>query len=388
MCGLGACPVIFSIEKERVMGKTILYLNDAAEIGGGERNLMAWIGGLKDSPWRPIVTCPREGSFSKALQKSNIQVEWVKLPDWRKSKDWGTGVKAWFKINQLVQREQVVLIHANSPPWLPIGCLVSKWNRIPCAVSVQSRLEPRRVKQFLLHHANVIFTVADCLRVFIEDSGVEKGKTKTIYSTVDTEWFLPYHVHKSIRDQFGISEEDFVIGCIANIAHYKGHDILLQAFAKIVEDIPMAHCLLVGKDDSEFATSIKALARKLGLNEKIHFAGFQNDTRPFYQAIDVMVLPSRVEGAPVALLEAMAMEKPLIASSVDGTPEIVQDGVTGILVPPEASEKVVEAILELFRNPKKSKAMGKAGRSWVNRFNSSVSQETLIGGYREVLPNE
>lgn len=367
------------------MKSPILYVNDASEVGGGERNLMLWMQALEQSPWRPIVTCPREGTFSEVLRQANIPVEWVSFPDMRKIKDCARGIRAWWKLNQVVRREGVVMIHANSPPWFPIGYWVAKWNRIPSVVSVQSRLEDRRVRQYLLPQADLLLTVSDSLRALVEKAGVSVGKTKTIYSSVDTNRFTPREDGSLVRGQLGISSQDLVLGCVANVAYYKGHDLLLRAFSKIVEKVPHAHCLIVGRDDSEFAGTMKGLARDLGLSERVHFVGFHDDARPYFEAIDVVVLPSRVEGAPVALLEAMAMEKPLIASAVDGTPEIVKDGVTGILIPMGNWEKLVQAVLALLSDPERRQEMGKAGRQWVTRFSSHIAHETLLDGYRRLL---
>lgn len=368
------------------MSFPILYVNDAVEVGGGERNLICWIQGLKNSPWEPIVTCPREGTFSEVIRDAGIPIEWISLPDMRKLKDVPRGVLAWWQLNEVVRKNKVRIIHANSPPWFPIGHFVAKWNGIASAVSVQSRLEDRRVRQFFLTHADLLFTVSDSLRVLVENAGVPKGKTKTIYSSVDMTWFNPRGNGLDIRTKFGIGSADFVVGCVANIAYYKGHDILIQAFAKILDKIPNVHCLFVGRDDSDFAQRMKALVHGLGLTRYVHFVGFHSDARPYFEAIDLIVLPSRVEGAPVALLEAMSMERALIASSVDGTPEIVKDGETGVLIPPENHEKVVEAVIALYDSPERREKMGKSGRKWVAKFSSQTAHKTLLNGYSKFLP--
>lgn len=367
------------------MVRPILYLNDSVAIGGGERNLLAMLEVLDKSRWRPIVTSPRDGPFPSLLRAMGVQVEWVKLPDWRKLKEIFRGTAAWLRLNQIVRREGVAIIHANSPPWFPLGCIVAKQHRIPSVVSVQGRLPPRRVRQFLLHRADLVFTVSDSLRILVEEAGVPVGRTRTIYSTVDLERFVPYPAAGEIRKMFGISDGDLVIGCVANVAHYKGHDILIQAFGKLSQIISTAHLLLVGTYDSEYGAAMQKLIGDLGLTNRVHFAGFQDDVRPYFGAIDVMVLPSRLEGAPVAVLEAMAMAKPLVASAVDGTPEIVQDGITGILVPPEDPDAVVAAISDLIKDPKRIQTMGDAGRRRAELFNVRRAAKILVEGYESLL---
>lgn len=367
------------------MVRPILYLNDAVAIGGGERNLLALLEVLDKSKWRPIVTCPRDGAFPSVLRGMGVQVEWVKLPDCRKLKEVFRGIFAWLCLNRIVRREQVAIIHANSPPWFPLGCIVAKQHRIPSVVSIQGRFPPRRIRQYLLHRADLVFAVADSLRLLVEAAGVPVGRTKTIYSTVDTERFVPCSDTEGVRKQFGIADGDLVIGCVANVAHYKGHDILIQAFAKLSQMISTAHLLLVGTYSSEYGAAMTRMAQDLGLARRVHFVGFQNDVRPYFGAIDMMVLPSRQEGAPVAILEAMAMAKPLIASAVDGTPEIVQDGITGILVPPEDPEAVVVAVADLIKDPKRLQVMGEAGRRRAELFSVRRAGKILVEGYESLL---
>lgn len=367
------------------MIRPILYLNNAEAVGGGERNLLAWLQTLDKTKWKPIVTCPRDGVFPSELKAMGIQMEWVKLPDCRKLKDIFRGALAWLQLDQIVRRERVVMIHANSPPWFPVGYLVAKKHRIPAVVSIQGRLAPRRVRQFLLHRADLLFTVADSLRLFVEGAGVPAGRTRTIYSTVDTDRYVPCPDTSDIRKRFGIASDDPLIGCVANVAHYKGHDILIRAFAKLSQIIPTAHLLLVGRDNSEYGTAMKELVQELGLENRTHFTGFQPDVRPFFGAIDIVVLPSREEGAPVALLEAMAMAKPLIASAVDGTPEIVEDRVTGILVPPEDPDAVVAAVTSIITNPNTLRSMGEAGRRRANMYSVRRAGEILLQGYENLF---
>jgi len=367
------------------MVRSILYLNDAVAIGGGERNLLALLEGLDKSKWKPIVTCPHDGPFPFLLKTMGVQVEWVKLPDTRKPREVFRAAVAGLRLTRIVRREDVAIIHANSPSWFPLGYLIAKLHRIPSVVSVQGRLTPRRVRQFRLHRANLVFTVADSLRLLIEKAGVSVGRTRTIYSTVDTDRYVPFPDGGDVRRRFGIGADDPVIGCVANVAHYKGHDILIQAFAKLGQMISGAHLLLVGTHDSEYGIAMQKMVQDLGLTSRVHFAGFQHDVRPYFGAIDIMVLPSRLEGAPVAILEAMAMAKPLVASRVDGTPELVQDGITGILVPPENPDAVVTAVADLIKDPRRLQTMGEAGRHRAELFSVRRARTILIEGYESLL---
>ena len=128
---------------------------------------------------------------------------------------------------------------------------------------------------------------------------------------------------------------------------------------------PLVRCLIVGRDDSAYGTEIKNLAGRLHLAERTHFAGFQADVRPYLAAMNLLVLPSRAEALGLALLEAMAMEKPVIASRVGGIPEVVEHGVTGLLVDPNDPDALAAALISLIEDPGRRDLMGEAGRQRV-----------------------
>lgn len=363
----------------------ILYLNDAVAIGGGERNLLALLDVLDRSTWRPIVTCPCDGPFPSVLRAMGVQVERVKLPDCRKLKELFRGIVAWIRLNQIVRREQVAIIHANSPPWFPLGCLIARRSKIPSVVSVQGPLEARRVRQFLLHQADLVVPISKHLEALVIGGGVLPERIKLIYSGVDTERFSYGGDIIESKKCLGISANDLVIGCVANLASYKGQDVLVKAFATVLKTIPNAYCLLVGRDDEAYGIEVKSLANRLGLSSRIRFSGFQDNVQPYLEAMDLFVLASRSEGLGIVLLEAMALGKPIVATRVGGIPEIVEDGLTGVLVPPEDPESLAVAIIDVVRNPTKLQAMGRAGKLRAGSFSISETGKTQVKIYKNLL---
>jgi glycosyltransferase involved in cell wall biosynthesis len=125
------------------------------------------------------------------------------------------------------------------------------------------------------------------------------------------------------------------------------------------------HTVVVG--DGPERAQLEALAGQLGLADRVHLAGHQQDVRPWLAALDVLVLSSDWEGMPNALLEAMAAGLPIVATAVGGVPEVVVDGATGLLVPPGDPSALAEAITRLLRDPDLRRTMGQAGRARVER---------------------
>jgi glycosyltransferase involved in cell wall biosynthesis len=128
----------------------------------------------------------------------------------------------------------------------------------------------------------------------------------------------------------------------------------------VLRQVPDAVFTVVGRGDPE---PYRRQARELGVETSIRFAGPSSDLDPFLAAADLFVLPSRWEGCPNAVLEAMAAGVPVVATGVGGTPELVVDGVTGLLCPPDSPQELAVRTVDLLRDPARARAMGDAGRS-------------------------
>jgi glycosyltransferase involved in cell wall biosynthesis/peptidoglycan/xylan/chitin deacetylase (PgdA/CDA1 family) len=159
--------------------------------------------------------------------------------------------------------------------------------------------------------------------------------------------------------------------CVARQEPAKGVDVLLRAFPAVAAALPGAELTLVG-EGSDLEPN-RALAEELGVAPRVHFAGRVPDAASLMAAADVMVLPSRREGLPVAVLEALALERPLVATAVGGTPTVVVDGETGWLAPPEDPARLAEIIVAAASNPTEAGRRGAAGRAVVEeRFGAEA----------------
>ena len=363
------------------MARTILFLNDSVEIGGGEINLFAFLTCLNRSLWRPIVTCPGDGPFANKLRESNVIVKAVKFPDWRKLKDVPCRVKALMQLYRIVKEENVCLIHSNSPPWFPLGYWISRLYQIPTVVSVQGPLKPERVRQFYLPGASLVIAISETLKELLIAAGVSADHIRVVHNCVDTEYFSPNQQVENVRKLLGIHENDFVIGCVANLSPYKGQDVLVEAFSLVAKIQPDAHCVLVGRNDEPFGLKVRDAVNRLGLSRRVHFVSYVDDIRPFLAGMDLFVLASRSEGFGIVLLEAMAMAKPVVATRVGGIPEAVHDQVTGLLVPPQDARALAANILKLAEDPHRRKKMGEEGFVRAKMFNIQNACKARLKAY-------
>jgi glycosyltransferase involved in cell wall biosynthesis len=164
---------------------------------------------------------------------------------------------------------------------------------------------------------------------------------------------------------------------VGNLYPVKGHAHLLRAMPAVVAGRPDAHLVVLGR--GALHDPLLAEAATLGLSDRVHLLGHREDVARWVAAIDVFVLPSLSEGLPLSLLEAMAAGRPVVVTAVGGVPEVVQDAVTGFVVPPASPGALASRILALLRDTALSAVMGAAGQT---RVRERFSVERMAGDYR------
>ncbi len=180
---------------------------------------------------------------------------------------------------------------------------------------------------------------------------------------VDAERFSPGP--KDVRDRLGLPREAYVVGFVGRLTCDKGLPELMEAFETVLKAEPETHLLLVGWFDAAEDALSAQLRSRIEKHPRVHCTGFVADTAPYYRAMDVMVLPTRREGFPNAVLEAAASGIPVVTTVATGSRDSVVPEVTGLLIPPGYPEAISEAVLKLLRDPERRRLMGKAARAWV-----------------------
>lgn len=186
-----------------------------------------------------------------------------------------------------------------------------------------------------------------------------------------------------IRLLLNVSEGARLIGVVGRLTAVKGHQHFLAALAELKQRASDIHGVIVG--DGPLRASLQAHAQKLGLADCVHFVGHRDDTYDFMRALDVFVLPSLHEGIPMVLLEAMALARPIVASRVGGIPEVIQDGVHGLLVPVGDEQALADACLQhLTDRELATRCCGAAQRRVEQQFSSAAMADQMCRLYAEV----
>ena len=193
-------------------------------------------------------------------------------------------------------------------------------------------------------------------------------ETPIIYNGISVNCFqLKKNIRSFYRKKENLKESDIIFIHVANFSPQKNHRLLIKAFGQAVKQSPNLKLLHVG--DGELRNEMEKFVKEKKLEQSIYFLGLRQDIPELLAACDVFILSSDWEGTPMTILEAMAARKPIIATAVGGVPELVENGVTGLLVPPKNTQALAEAILQLVGNSTLREEMGREGqRKALERF--------------------
>ncbi|MFT3761959.1 MAG: glycosyltransferase [Pseudoxanthomonas sp.] len=226
----------------------------------------------------------------------------------------------------------------------------------------------RLASRFLNHrYACVVAPANPILDGLVESEGLSRDRMLCIPNGVDTELFSPPSAKERsrARQRLGIADETVAIGCLASLTPVKRHVDLLEAFAMVRAKAPDTQLLLIG--EGPLREAIVAQAQGLGLGESIRLLGAVSDVRSAAAALDISVLSSSTEGMSNAILESMSCGLPVVATAVGGNPDLVEDGVNGLLAPAHAPEALAQCLLRLVESGELRLRFGQAGRHQIER---------------------
>ncbi len=227
--------------------------------------------------------------------------------------------------------------------------------------------DKKRMLRFLSLFCNHVTTVGEDVTEFLRNEvGIPSRKLVTIPNGISLPAFAGDY--PQCRDALGIGKDETVIGIVARLEPVKGHDILFQAFCKVLTGYPRCRLLVVG--DGSRREALEVETRRLGIAGNVTFLGARRDIAQILSHLDLQVLSSREEGLPVSILEGMAAGLPLVATAVGSIPEVIVSGENGLLVQPENVEELAEALTRLVREPELRARYGAAAHNTItSRFN-------------------
>jgi glycosyltransferase involved in cell wall biosynthesis len=232
---------------------------------------------------------------------------------------------------------------------------------------------------FIVRHADRVIAVSKEIRRKARLAGIAQEKILLIENGVDLERFTTNTSPEAIKESLGIKKEALVVGTIGALTKEKGHQYLLRAALKVIRIYPKAIFLLVG--DGAERPGLEKTASYLGIKESVIFAGMRKDVPEILSILNVFVLPSLNEGLPMALLEAQAAQIPVVATRVGAIPDVLQNGVTGMLILSKDPQAIAEAIIMILSDKQLASGIAQKG---FERVRDTFSAERMGGKYLSI----
>lgn len=327
-----------------------------AIVGGMERHVQMLIEGLLLQQFRVSALCPFESRFTTALRAAGCPVHIAMLEE---ALQWRSLLTA----TELIRRQQVDVVHSHLFNATFLTSLAGSLMGVPAAITIHGmNLSPEEAALARLTGAHLI-TVCTAANTMGLAMGLPEEQVSLIPNGVDTQYFRPEVDGTAFRQRLKLPDGAPLVGMVARLSREKGPDQFVRAAAQMAVARRDVHFVLVG--EGPMRPELTREVNTLGLAKRFHLLGLATDTRGIYPALDVVCLPSRMEGQPLTLLEAMAAARPVVATSVGGIPELVQMGETGWLVAQGDTKSLGEQVLWLLENPERAREMGQAGRQRV-----------------------
>lgn len=362
----------------------IAFVIENIFFGGGERAFVQIINGLDKEKYEIYVAClPRSSGTASELFVEEIKDAAQIMPFDLRNR---FNLVNIYQLAKIIKGKNIEIVHSQGGRADFFARTAARLVKVPAVISTVAmpvegfdigllkkaiyimldRFSERFVDRFIV--------VSEALRErLIERHKIPSKKIVKIYNGVEIEpdagCRLP-DTRKKIMQEFMIPEDVMLVGTIGRLVWQKGLPYFIQAIKEIDARCKMqdVRYLIVG--EGELKESLKFKVKSLKLEERVIFTGFRQDIKEILEALDVLVLSSIREGQPIILLEAMAMETPIVATDIEGVNETIVNGITGILVPPRDSRVLAEAIIHLLKDRKKAQEMGQAGRRVVEeKFN-------------------
>ena len=331
-----------------------------------------------------------EGPLARELRRLRVPVTVI---DERRN----DAIRIWISLVRLLRKHPVEIVHTHRYKDTVLGAVAARLAGVPCVVrTVHGRSEPMTGwawAKFRAYEAldgltlrclaDRIIAVSRRMAEGLEESGYRPGTVVHIHNGVDLDKVRPARGRDDVRRELGIDPVTPLIGTVGRLSPVKGHGRFLQAARLILQKEPRARFLIVG--DGPLRSELLGSARRLQIDRACAFLGARTDVYDLLAAMDVFVLPSLDEGIPMALLEAMALGRAVVAAAVGGVPEIVTHRVTGLLVESGDARALAEACLELALDRRWAATLGaRARRTVEEEFSHDKNGLAVVNLYRAI----
>ncbi len=351
---------------------TVLQIITPRRYSGAERAMTYLSESLAKRGHRVVVACKHNELLLRELDERGVENHVLPIRG-------KLNIAAPFVISNFARRIGADIIHTHLSTASLWGSLGAKLAGVPCVGDVQWLNH----KHWYLF-ADRLTACSHGVRKHLIGQGLDGERIEVVYNGLDPAQFSGLSDGQAVREELGLRPEQPVIGTIAHFSPRKGHGYLLAAMTQLVKRFDDLCCLLIGEGKDE--QHLRRAVGELGLEKHVRFLGYRHDAVELIKAMDVMVLPSLVEGLGIVLIEAGFLGKPAVASDIDGIDEVIVNGETGMLVPPADATALAVGIETLLEDAEWGRELGRQARLRMQRmFSLEAMTDRAEAVYHEVI---
>lgn len=362
----------------------ILHINTERTWRGGEQQTLNLLVGLKERRIASDLVCQTGSPLQEKAVAAGVNVFPIGMHG-------EIDLAAGWQIRKLINKFNYHIIHSHTSHAHSLAFLASIGTGV-------TRLVTRRVDFSIFRHsflklsgikyrfmADYYIAISHKIKAVLVNDGIAEQRIFVVQSGIDPHRFMSAGGDQ-LLSEFNINENQKVVINVAHLAGHKGQIYLVRAIPHVLAKLPQTRFFIVGQ--GELRDELKQAASDLGIERALVFTGFRDDVAAFYQIADLYVMSSVQEGLGTAVLDALALAKPVVATNTGGLPEIIHDGKTGRLVAPADPAALAEGIVDMLTRVEAAKSMGREGQSMVQKsFSVDAMVEKNIEVYKQVLAN-
>ena len=375
----------------------ILHIHTLPIVSGSGINTFLSMQGMDKTLYEVDLACAPGGRLISLVEENHMEVRTFKnmVQPLRPFKD----TLALIDLTAFLRKNPYHIVHTHNSKAGFLGRLAARLAGVPVIVHTVHGFafhdqEPlwrqmlfRNLERLASRWSDrMIFISQPLIDWALKDHIVGEDKITKIYSGIQLDKFHPVKSEEKdqIRSKWSLQKEEAVVGIVSKLWEGKGHTVLIEAFKLLKEKIKDAKLVIVG--EGYLYDELFRRVGNNGLRDSVLFTGFQMDVSEIIATFDVAVLPSFFEGMGRVILEAMAMEKPIVASRVGGIPDLIDQGINGLLVRPGDARELADALERVLSDNGLAKRLGREGRKRIkDQFSADVMVRSIEELYRELL---
>lgn len=369
----------------------VIHVNTARSWRGGEQQVLYLAEGLAAQGIPQKLVCPPGSPLATRARSAGIDVVerrlggYVDFPSSR-------------AIAKLARAFEADLLHLHTAQAHAIGTRAARWagrggqrpktviaRRVAYSIFRHSFFRLNRLKY--TRGVDRILCITEAVRNVLIEDGLPTEQLVVVPSGIDPARFeaIP-DTSAALQAELGVPDGAWVLGSVGALTPEKGHRHLLDAVGPVAEAVPHLHLVIAGTGDERAA--LESQARALGIADRVTFAGFRDDVPALLRWFDALAFPSLMEGMGTTVLDALCCGLPVVASRAGGIPEVIRDGIDGLLVPPGDPVALAAGLVRLATEPETARDLGATGRARVlEHFTRARMVERTLAAYRALCPD-